>query len=103
METYKAYVENEETNNFIRFDVAGEDLRISMTENNPAKVKDVFNKLIIALKKTHFNFTLEGYGTDLFSQVANEYVTQLNTELTDVYKEMEHYNLLEHPVSPLEN
>jgi hypothetical protein len=51
--------------------------------------------LVKELKKGVFNFQFREDGGDLFSQVSKEYVTQLNAELSAVYGEMKHYNLLE--------
>ncbi len=39
--------------------------------------------------------TLEDIGQDLFSQVANEYVVQLNREIQEVRGEMKDYGLAE--------
>jgi hypothetical protein len=42
-----------------------------------------------------FTIKLKEVGDDLFSMVANEYLTQLNREIKEVYKQMETYDLLQ--------
>ena len=37
---------------------------------------------------------MENVGEDLFSQVATEYITQLNREIQEVHGEMKHYDLV---------
>ena len=94
METYKAKVVKDDSNHFIELSLKQDKLKISMTDDVPNDIKDVFNQLIVHLKSDHFNFQLEDVGTDLYSQIATEYIKQLNDDLTAVYKELEHHGLL---------
>lgn len=94
METYNAKIVKCEDQHHIEFDIAGDVLRISMTEDLPNDVKMVFNKLIIKLKNGLFCFKLTDPESDIFSQIALEYITQLNSELSTVFKELQHHNLL---------
>lgn len=94
METCNARVVKEEPNHYIELSLKQGALKISMTEDVPNDVKSIFNQLIVQLKSEQFNFNLIELGNDLFSQIAAEYITQLNNELTTVYKELEHHELL---------
>ncbi|MDD5343391.1 MAG: hypothetical protein PHW12_03105 [Smithella sp.] len=67
-----------------------------LTKDEPNEIKKVFNELILHLKEGPLNFTLkEVEDGDLIYHVAKEYIKQLNTELTEVYKELEAHQLLD--------
>jgi hypothetical protein len=68
---------------------------IPISVDSPSLVKLSFNKLILRLKKGKFKIVLEGLGDDLFSQVAGEYVKQLNKEILEIHGEMVQYRLVE--------
>jgi hypothetical protein len=71
-------------------------LKIAITQDVPNDVKKVFNELISSLKNGVFKFALnEIEDKDIFYHVAREYISQLNSELNVIYKEMKEYNLLE--------
>lgn len=72
-----------------------EDILIPLSEDNPSEVKSAFNKLIARVKDGSIEIKLEKVGDDLFSQVANEYITQLNRELREVRGEMKKYGLVQ--------
>lgn len=70
-------------------------LKIAITQDVPKDVQKVFNELIVILKNGVFNFELKDVDDkDIFYHVAKEYISQLNSELDDIYKEMKEYNLL---------
>lgn len=94
METLRATVEDIDENHSIRIEAGDEEIRISMSADKPKEVKSAFNKLIARIKHGEFKIVLEQVGEDLFSQVANEYVTQLNREIHEVYGEMQQYGLV---------
>jgi len=94
MEVYNATVIKENEKVFLVFDLITEQLRIPITEDLPNDVKNVFNKLITKLKAGEISFNLMNPGTDLYSQVSIEYIDQLNSELSNVYKELVHHGLL---------
>jgi len=48
------------------------------------RAKRAFNKLISQIKEREFEIELEEVGPDLFSQVASEYILQLNREIQEV-------------------
>ena len=98
MEIYEAKMIKDGENHYLELNIKIETLRISMTEDLPNEIKSVFNKLILRLKSEHFNFKLESVDTDLFSQVATEYIGQLNRELTAIHGELAHQKLLVNPV-----
>lgn len=95
METVKATVVEIEEKHFIKIEIGGDGIKIPISEDKPNEVKSAFNKLIARIKEGEFEVTLEGIGQDLFSQVANEYVTQLNREIQEVRGEMKDYGLVE--------
>ncbi|MDP2940566.1 MAG: hypothetical protein Q8O13_10940 [Candidatus Omnitrophota bacterium] len=94
METYNASVVKEGEHWYLQLSVKEKVLKIALTKDNPNEIKNVFNELIVELKKGKFKFNYVGENKDLFSQVSNEYLTQLNKELVEVYNELESFNLL---------
>lgn len=94
METIKAIVEQVEEKHFINIGVGHEGIRIPVSDDKPNEVKSAFNKLIVRLKDGEFQIKLEGVGDDLFSQVASEYITQLNREIQEVHGEMKQFDLV---------
>jgi len=94
METIKATVVEFEEKHFIKIETGKEEIKIPISEDKPNEVKSAFNKLIARIKEGEFEIELEDIGQDLFSQVANEYVTQLNREIQEVRGEMKDYGLV---------
>ena len=94
METIKATVVEVNEKYFIKIETEPEDIRIPMSEDKPTEVKSAFNKIIARLKGGSFRIELEEVKEDLFSQVANEYITELNREIQEVFGEMEKYHLV---------
>jgi len=73
-----------------------EDLKIPITKDRPKDIQDVFNKLIVFLKKGLFQFELEVSGEgDIIYHVVKEYLSHLNSELENVFGEMKGCDLLE--------
>tara|TARA_B110000908_G_scaffold168912_1_gene224864 strand:- start:187 stop:516 length:330 start_codon:yes stop_codon:yes gene_type:complete len=95
METHKATIKRDGTQTNLMFSINGNDLEINLTEDKPIVVKSVFNKLLLQLKKGEFQFELEDDKEDLFFHISSEYISQLNAELSSIYKELEDYDLLE--------
>mgnify|MGYP000512821254 CR=1 FL=1 len=60
--------------------------------NETFVIKSVFNELIMKLKEKEFEFNFQDTGNDLFTQIAKEYIKQLNTELESVHKELSDYD-----------
>lgn len=94
METVNASVVNSDEKFFIKFRLGDAEICIPMSEDDPNAVKDAFNKIIIHIKSGDFEVKLGQAGDDLFSQVANEYLAQLNREIKEVRSEMSQYGLL---------
>ncbi|MBN2314551.1 MAG: hypothetical protein JXM79_11520 [Sedimentisphaerales bacterium] len=94
METIKAIVVQVEEKHFIKIEAEHGEIRIPMSEDKPNEVKSAFNKLIARLKDGEFQIKIEEVGEELFSQVAREYITQLNREIREVHDEMERYGLV---------
>ena len=95
METIKATVQTEDEKYFIKIEAEGKEIRIPMSEDKPNEVKSAFNKLIARIKNGKFRIELDEIGDDLFSQVAKEYIAQLNREILEVYGEMLEYGLVQ--------
>lgn len=68
---------------------------ICLTDDNPSEVKNVFNDLIIELKKGKFSFSLSEDTQDLYFHICNEYIKQLNGEIADVFSQLKKYDLVE--------
>ncbi len=49
--------------------------------------------MILELKKGEYSFNLENPSEDLYSQIAKEYIFQLNKELQSVHKQLKDYGL----------
>lgn len=94
METIKATVENLDDKYFIKIKTEDDEISIPMSEDKPNEVKSAFNKIITRLKVGEFQIKLDEVRDDLFSQVANEYLTQLNREILEVRGEMKQYGLV---------
>ena len=94
MDTVKAAVRADGDKHFIVIEDKDE-IVIPLSEDKPNDVKSAFNKLIVRIKKGLFQISLGTVGEDLFSQVAKEYIAQLNKEITAVHGEMEEHGLLE--------
>lgn len=94
MEIINATVESLDDKYFIKIKTGGEEIRIPMSDDKPNEVKSAFNKIITRIKAGEFQIKLEEVGEDLFSLVANEYLTQLNREIQEVRNEMKQYGLV---------
>jgi len=98
MEIHKAIINREETKTSLCFAIGEKTLEINLTEDKPNDVKDVFNQLLLDLKKGEFKFELEDSNEDLFHDICLEYISQLNAELSSIYKELKDYDLLEEQI-----
>jgi len=95
METVEASVVEEDEKYFIEISIEKETIWIPLSKDKPNEVKSVFNKLIERIKVGAFDIELEEVGDDLFSQVAKEYINQLNREIAEVRDEMISFGLVE--------
>ena len=95
MEKINADVVEIEEKHFIRIKNDGEEIKIPLSDDKPNNVKSAFNQLIRWVKESEFEIEVEGVGTDLISQVAKEYITQLNREIQGVRQEMKDLGLIE--------
>lgn len=94
MEMIKARIVQMHDKHFIKIEDKSTEYMIPMSDDKPDEVKSAFNKLILRLKDGEYQIKLEEVGDDLFSQVASEYIKQLNREIQEVYGEMKQYDLL---------
>ncbi|MYE81913.1 MAG: hypothetical protein F4X36_08725 [Gammaproteobacteria bacterium] len=94
METISASVESHDNKHFIVVRDGDMEIVIPMSENKPKKVKSAFNKVILRIKSGEFQIKLEEVGDDLLSQVANEYIKQVNREIREIHGQMKDYGLV---------
>lgn len=95
MVTLEATVECDEEKYFLKISVEEGTVTIPLSDDNPNAVKSAFNKLIQRIRIGEFAIKLDKVGDDLFSMVANEYLTQLNREIQEVRSQMKEYDLVE--------
>ena len=95
METIKATVVEIEGKHFISITPAGEEIKIPISDDRPNEIKSAFNKLIEKIEEGKFEIEMAEVRPDLFSQVACEYVAQLNREIKEVRQEMEDLGLID--------
>ena len=93
METVKATVSKDGEKHFIKIELTDGAVLIPMSDDKADDIKSAFNKLIVRIKEGEFQVKLEGVGEDLFSQVANEYIKQLNKEIKEVHAEMKQHGM----------
>lgn len=94
MVTVEAMVRSEGEKYFLDIAFPGDTVSLPLSEDSPNKVKSAFNRLIARVRESEFEIALKGLGEDLFSQVANEYVGQLNGEIAEMRAEMQTLGLL---------
>lgn len=95
MEKIRAMMVELDEQHFIKIKTEEEEINIPISEDKPKEVKGAFNKLIALIKNGEFEIEMEDIGPDLFSQVAREYIIQLNREILEVRKEMKTFGLVE--------
>lgn len=96
METIKATIHREEDKKASLCLHLEEDnpLKIDLSKDQPNEIKSIFNNLILRLKDGCFQFNLEDDKEDLYFNICGEYIKQLNSELSAVYRQLSDYNLL---------
>ena len=94
MEKVEAKVECRDDKHFIRIGDEGSEIVIPISEDKPKAVKTAFNRIIRRLKSGEFQIELDEVREDLFSQVANEYLKQLNREIREIHRQMKEYGLV---------
>lgn len=89
----KAMVATIDHKQFIKIELDDGAVRIPMSDDKADEIKSAFNKLVVRTKKGEFQVKLEDPGDDLFSQVASEYIKQLNREIKEVHAELKLHGL----------
>lgn len=92
---YNATIRRDAGTAALLFNLPSNVLVIQLAEDKPNEIKDVFNKLIVTLKKGLFQFNLDDPTDDLYHHISKEYLVQLNCELESVYDELKDFDLLE--------
>ncbi|PKO68194.1 MAG: hypothetical protein CVU22_09610 [Betaproteobacteria bacterium HGW-Betaproteobacteria-16] len=87
-------MECDEEKYFIKINVEQGSITIPLSDDNPNAVKSAFNRLLQRVRIGEFTIKLDKVGEDLFSMVANEYITQLNREIQEVHRQMQEYGLV---------
>jgi hypothetical protein len=95
MATLKSRIHEEGKKQYLELLLPDGSALIPLTEDKPQSVKDVFNRLILLLKKNPVEFEFSKGTGDLYSQIAQEYVQQLNTELEMIRQELNESGLTE--------
>ena len=95
MDTLKAVVVVSNEKYFLNITNGKEIIGIPLSDDRPNEVKASFNKLIRRLKQGLFTISMDDVQNDLFSQVASEYIKQLNRDLKEVFGELKQYKLLD--------
>ncbi len=93
MEAVKATVAQIDEKQFIRIELQDGAVLIPMSDDKADEVKSAFNKLIVRVKKGRIPSQARGYGRRPVSQVANEYIKQLNREIKEIYAELKQHGL----------
>lgn len=88
-----AKINNKDENYFLDLELSDKVASIPLTIDDQNSIKNVFNELIAELKSGKFKFELEEGKTDLYWQISNEYIKQLNNEISSIFDEMTALNL----------
>jgi|SaaInlLV_10m_DNA_2_1039722.scaffolds.fasta_scaffold00364_5 hypothetical protein len=94
MKNHNATIEREEEKTTLVLTIGTTNYDICLTDDNPIEVKNVFNDLIVELKKGKFTFILSDEIQDLYYHICGEYIKQLNAEIADVYSQLKKNNLV---------
>lgn len=94
METVKGKVSQNDEKYFIEIPLSGTVVKIPLSDDKPSEVKNAFNVFLVRLREGPFKIQLDGVADDLFSQVANEYISQLNREMAEIRREMDEHGLV---------
>lgn len=89
MATIEATVEEMDGEYSLKIQSDPDPILIPISKNDANAVKDAFNRLLQLVQEAPVKINLLGVGDDLFSQVTQEYVKQLNHELKEIRKEMD--------------
>jgi hypothetical protein len=95
METHNAIIERNENSAILIFNISTVTLSIPLTEDRPNDVKEVFNQLLIILKKGLFALKLADTKEDLYHHICQEYIKHLNNELEITFQELKDYGLID--------
>ncbi|MBK9742875.1 MAG: hypothetical protein IPO94_07875 [Saprospiraceae bacterium] len=95
METKRATIKREDANTYLVLEAGDIPLQITLTDDNPNNVKNIFNDLLKELKKGLFEFHLEDETSDLYNNICVEYLVQLNSEIKAIYDELVDYELID--------
>jgi hypothetical protein len=95
MEIFEATIKRDAKNVSLILPIRKNTYQIVLSEDKPNDIKEVFNSILLELKRGDFNFKLVEKKEDLYSHICNEYIKQLNSDLDSVYKELEDNDMIE--------
>ncbi|MBN2396601.1 MAG: hypothetical protein JXC36_09125 [Candidatus Atribacteria bacterium] len=95
MQNHNATIERGENVVNLVLAIGAKNYKICLTDDNPNEVKNVFNDLVVELKRGKYSFTLSDEKKDLYYNICEEYIKQLNGEIADVYSQLKRYELVE--------
>ncbi len=102
METHNAEITVTEDEYFLTLKLQDKILNIPITKDVPKDIQNIFNELIVTLKKGLLQFNMiDIEDGDIFYHVAKEYISHLNLELKDIYNEMKEQNLLQSEIGSI--
>lgn len=95
METRKVKILRNDDKIALQFELKNDFIEIILGEESPTNIKSAFNFILHELKDGIFSFILTDEVEDLYSEIAKEYLKQLNQEMEIIYKEIQAgYNTL---------
>lgn len=94
MQNHNATIQRQEKDVYLVLSTGNTNHNICLTDDNPSEVKKVFNDLIVELKKGKFSFTLSDDTKDLYYNICEEYINQLNSEIADVFSQLKECGLV---------
>lgn len=94
MEKFNTRIVSKDGDFILTMKLKKETVEISLTEDKPEEVRAAFNRLIVLLKTSPIVLNFQKDGDDLYQQIGEEYIKQLNRELSIVRKDLEEYEMV---------
>jgi len=94
MEKFNTKIVRKDEDFILTIKLRSETIEFSLTEDKPEEVRAAFNRLIVLLKSSPIVLTFKKEGDDLYQQIGEEYIKQLNRELSTVRNDLEEYEMV---------
>lgn len=87
----KSYIKLEGDNVLLIFKIdEGNSIELDFTDESQVNIKNFFSKLLVEITKNPIAISFDKQdGNDLYNNVAEEYITRLNSEIEDIQSELE--------------